>query len=269
MVEYQTRKFYHKFLMDDLYLLSENSSGTGSVSSQGNVSGNIQIGEDNGELFAAALTFNTTTMADTGISKASIFLRRTALIGSNPISGNLQVKIKNGNFGTSADIEAADYAEVGDASGNPCLFGSNNGNGHWIRLDLPESVLPFITSNSTIQFHVSAPGFTGGKITFNDASDPEFAPVLNLVYDEGATSSANNFSKKDFALYPNPSSDIVRIEIPDEQIHYAEIFNMLGQSILKNEISDNTLNIASLPPGIFIINIATEKGMYSKRLMKN
>jgi hypothetical protein len=138
----------------------------------------LLLGESGGNSFASVLSFNTANMADTTLKKASIFLRRKSLAGTNPISNTLSVKVKSGNFGTTVNVEAADYSATGDASGTPCLFGSNAGDGNWIRLDLPASVLPFITKNATTQFVISAPSFTGGVVSFNNSSNPEYAPNL-------------------------------------------------------------------------------------------
>jgi hypothetical protein len=115
-----------------------------SVSSSGAVADSLLLGESSGNSFSSVLSFNTSNMADTILKKASIFLRRKRLTGTNPISSTLiHVKVKSGNFGSTVNVEAADYSATGDASGTPCLFGSNAGDGNWIRLDLPASVLPF------------------------------------------------------------------------------------------------------------------------------
>lgn len=268
LIAYHTQKFYHKFLMDDLYLLSDNSTQSGSVSSQGNVSATPYLGEASGEQFATALSFNTTTMADTTLRKASIFLRRKALAGTNPISGSLEVKIKNGNFGTTVNVEAADYSATADATATPCLFGSNTANGDWIRLDLPVSILAHINHTATTQFIISAPGVTGGKVEFYDSSDPDFAPVLNLAY--GATPSGiNETTDKDFKVYPNPTNGLLTIERGAEIITHIEVINLLGEVVLQPQILQNTINISSLPTGMYMLNITTKSGKSSQRIFKD
>jgi hypothetical protein len=109
----QVQKFYQKYLMDDLYLLSENNTQTGSVSSSGAVADSLLLGESSGNSFSSVLSFNTANMADTTLKKASIFLRRKSLAGTNPISNTLSVKVKSGNFGSTVNVEAADYSATG------------------------------------------------------------------------------------------------------------------------------------------------------------
>lgn len=270
LIEYHTQKFYHKFLMDDMYLLSEGGPKDGSVSSLGNVSNTIDLGEAAGESFSSLLSFNTTQMPDTTLVGASIFLRRESLTGANPISNNLQIKIVNGNFGATADVEVADYAATGDAMGTPCLFGSNNGNGHWIRLDLPSSFFPFINNHAATQFLLSAPNATGGKVTFNDASNPDFAPVLNLNYQKPNTAiSTPILAENAISLYPNPSTSFLNIQTNGKRIKEISFLNTLGQNVLQRNDGQHYIDIASLASGIYVVIIETYEGKTVKKMVKN
>ncbi|MCS6818660.1 MAG: SGNH/GDSL hydrolase family protein, partial [Chitinophagales bacterium] len=182
LIEYQTRKFYHKFLMDDTFFLAQIKPNSGAVSSSGSVSDSLIMGNINGEQFSLLLSFNTLSLPDTPITKASVFLRRKNLLGSNPITNTLIAKIKSGNFGVSANVEPQDATDPGNASESACVFGSNGGNGHWIRVDLPPSFYPFIKSESSLQIMLTPSGTANGMAVFNDGTDPELAPVLNVAY---------------------------------------------------------------------------------------
>ena len=268
LVSYQTQKFYHKFLMDDLYLLSE-AAQTGSVSSTGNVSATPFVGTASGENFSTVLSFNTTAMADTTLKKASLFLRRKALTGTNPVNASLEVKVKNGNFGTTVNIEAADYTAAADVTGTPCLFGSNTANGDWIRLDLPVSVLTQINNATPTQFIVSSPTGTAGKTEFYDAADADFAPVLNLVYGETPTGINETAENLAFSIYPNPTTGKLTIEIGTEVITNIAVTNLLGEVVLQPQIQQGTIDISSLSTGMYILNIATKNGKSAQRVFKN
>jgi hypothetical protein len=268
LVSYQTQKFYHKFLMDDLYLLSE-AAQTGSVSSTGNVSATPFVGTASGENFSTVLSFNTTAMADTTLKKASLFLRRKALTGTNPVNASLEVKVKNGNFGTTVNIEAADYTAAADVTGTPCLFGSNTANGDWIRLDLPVSVLTQINNATPTQFIVSSPTGTAGKTEFYDAADPDFAPVLNLVYGETPTGINETAENLAFSIYPNPTTGKLTIEIGTEVITNIAVTNLLGEVVLQPQIQQGTIDISSLSTGMYILNIVTKNGKSAQRVFKN
>jgi hypothetical protein len=268
-IEFQVQKFYQKYLMDDLYLLSENNTQTGSVSSSGAVADSLLLGESSGNSFSSVLSFNTANMADTTLKKASIFLRRKSLAGTNPISNTLSVKVKSGNFGSTVNVEAADYSATGDASGTPCLFGSNAGDGNWIRLDLPASVLPLITKNATTQFVISAPSFTGGVVSFNNSSNPEYAPILNLVYGGTPTTGIReNESNVALHVYPNPANNQLNIETNGAIIQHIDVIDVLGNVTISRTADKSAIDISFLPAGIYTINVSTNAGMARQQFVK-
>ncbi|MBL0339823.1 MAG: T9SS type A sorting domain-containing protein [Bacteroidetes bacterium] len=267
-LEYQTHKFYHKALMDDQYFISEGGTHDGSVSSQGTVSTQLQMGTTGTEDFSTILSFNSTIMPDTGVSKASLFLRRELLTGTNPVGNNLQVKIVSGSFSASADVEASDYTAPGDATDSPCQFGSTVDNGHWIRLDLPASLLPFITQNAITQFMISAPGATG-LIEFTDATDSEFAPVLNITYGPATVSIAENMSDlDDVFIYPNPTSGILVVESNKFTPLSLQVFDLPGKLILESIGNTSSIDISTLPQGMYVVKIHTGNKIISKRVIK-
>lgn len=268
-IDFQVQKFYQKYLMDDMYVLSENNTQTGSVSSAGAVADSIVLGESGGTSFASVLSFNTTNMPDTVLKKASIFLRRKSFTGTNPISNSLSVSVKSGNFGTSVNVEAADYGATGDAAGTPCLFGSNAGNENWIRLDLPASMLPFINKNNVTQFVISAPGFTGGVVNFNNSTNPEFAPILNLTYGGSASTGIhNNDLSTSLRVYPNPANHTLNIETNGVAIEHIAISDVLGKVVLSPAADKNSIDISLLPSGIYTASITVGSQMVRQQFVK-
>jgi hypothetical protein len=263
---YHTQKFYHKYLMDDFFALSENNSQTGSVSSQGALSDSLVIGESAGEQFAAVLSFNTAGMADTTLAKASLFLRRKGLTGSNAATGTFEVKIKSGNLGTTVNVEAADFSASADASGNACKFGSFAANGDWVRLDLPVQALQHINKAGTTQFVVSIPGANGGKVTYYNSTDPDFAPVLNLKYGETPSAIGEVASNIAISVYPNPANGLVTINAEGEVLS-TEVRNTLGQVVLTPAVKQNTVDVSTLPTGAYVLYVNTAKGAGSQKIM--
>jgi len=269
MLDYQTRKYYQKTLMDDQYFLSEGGTRDGSVSSTGNVSTALQLGEGTQEEYSTVLSFNTTVMPDTGVSKASIFLRRESLNGTNPVGINMQVRIVSGNFGASADVEAADYSASGNATDIPCQFGSTTADGHWIRLDLPAALLPYISHLTTTQFAISAQAASGGLITFSDATDPELAPVLNVVYGPSTVSVAEVNSASEIHIYPNPTNGPLFIDAGKNLITQIEIIDVMGKTILHPEtFTSGYVDISSLSSGIYFLKISSDKESVVKQIVK-
>jgi hypothetical protein len=185
------------------------------------------------------------------------------------------VKVKSGNFGTTANVEAADFSAAGDATGTPCIFGSNSNDGDWLRLDLPASMLPYINHTATTQFIISAPGVTGGKTNFFDASsttfyggsNTDFAPVLNMAYGQ-TPNGVKEVTDLGFSIYPNPSTGLLTIEKGAEIVTHIEVANMLGEVVLHPQIQQNTIDISTLPAGMYVVNIITKNGRVSEKVVK-
>ncbi len=269
LLDYQTQKYYHKALMDDQYFLSEGGTRDGSVSAQGTIASSLQIGELAQEEFSTILSFNTTVMPDTGVSKASLFLRRATLTGNNPIGSTMQVKIVNGNFGATVDLEATDYSASGNATDDPCSFGSVTDNGHWLRLDLPATLLPYITHLNTTQFMISAQAATGGLITFSGATDPEFAPVLNVTYGPSFTGITEYQVNAPVTVYPNPTYGPLVIDAGTNKISKIEIVDMPGKIVMIKEFPlSGTIDISSLNAGIYSLKITTGSGITTTKIIK-
>jgi lysophospholipase L1-like esterase len=269
MISYQTQKYYHKLLMNDLYILAEGGAYSGSVSSQGAVSEELLMGNLAGEDYSTVITFNTKEKFDTTLAGARIFLRRESLSGSNPISGNLEVKIKSGHFGTDLSLEPIDLGDAPDAEGNPCLFGSSSSNRHWIRLDLPAQILPFINGNETTQFIISAPGVSDALVKFTDASDPEFAPVLDLIYGENPVSvnEVKAVVKPNLSVFPNPTNGILYFK-SIEDIKNIEVIDLLGKSVAQPVVSNQSIDVSFLKAGTYFIRAKTTNGVYTQKIIK-
>ncbi|MEP0265969.1 T9SS type A sorting domain-containing protein [Dokdonia sp.] len=79
-------------------------------------------------------------------------------------------------------------------------------------------------------------------------------------------------SNKQIAIYPNPTTDILHIELLDSsnQIKSIELFNIQGQLVWKNEtIKDQYINISDLKKGIYFINIQTNnQDLIIKKIIK-
>jgi hypothetical protein len=269
-IDYQMQKFYHKFFMDDLFLLSNSGARTGGVSSTGVVTSFPMLGESGGMDYSTVLSFNTASMEDSTISKASIFLRRESLVGGNPYSSGVEVKIISGNFGGTVNVEADDFSASGDASANVCIFGSNGDDGHWVRLELPENLLPFITNEEDVQFVISATGVSGALVTFNDGSDPDFAPVLNLTYTSDPSSVGNIVeSDKILKVYPNPTNGQLTIDTEGQAIQSLEVVNILGLVVISaNGQTAPQLDLSDFPAGPYMLHVTTEKGSTWQRVVK-
>lgn len=268
-IDYQFQKFYHKYFMDDRYILATDGPTTGGVSSTGAVTAAPMVGEAGGVEYAAVLHFATTAMPDTGVSKAELFMRRATQTGLNLYANPIRVTVERGGFGASATVEAEDFSAPGEVSGNPCIFGSNGGDGHWVRLQLPEELLPYITNDADIQLHVASPDAVGRLITYSDASDPDFAPVLNLTYGPTLPLSVNDMAEDAAVrLYPNPADGTVTVANSAATLLSAEALDIAGRQLGLLPVSGRQIDLTSLQSGIYLLRVTTTGGTAVQRVVK-
>lgn len=267
LISYHTQKFYHKFFMEDTFFVAQNDNRTGSVTSQGSISNNLFLGEQNGESFSTIINFGTTLNLDYEVAGASLFLRRKEQTGNNSVSDSMLVEIKSGGFGTDYILEAVDISSPSDEASIPCVFGQNN-NDYWVRLDLPLELLQFISVNNETQFRLSAPNNTGALVEFYGTDNPDFSPVLDIVYGENPVTSVDEVDKvtERIVVYPNPAKDHIVIESNGKEIVEIGIFDVKGKQIAK--YSKSLIDIAHLYSGTYIISVQTKEGYTNHKLIK-
>jgi len=81
--------------------------------------------------------------------------------------------------------------------------------------------------------------------------------------------SAESYSKTDFKIYPNPVSGNVLYIKTNENIT-VQIFDVLGKSILTKQINSNQnkIDVSELKQGLYLINLKTEKGSITKKIIR-
>ena len=72
------------------------------------------------------------------------------------------------------------------------------------------------------------------------------------------------------SLYPNPASTFINIELEDITATRVTILDMNGKILQSENILDNktTINISNLVSGIYFMQITTDKGKVSKKVVK-
>lgn len=267
LIFYHTQKFYHKFFMEDKYFIAENDNKTGSISSQGNISNNLFLGEQNGESFSTIINFETALNLDFDIEEASLFLRRKSQIGNNPISDSMVIEIKSGEFGTNLALETVDYSSPSDENSTPCIFGQNNDD-YWVRLDLPIEFLEYISTNNETQLRLSAPNNLGALVEFYGTDNPDFAPVLDVIYGQNPVTSLDEIAESDLHVnvYPNPVLDYIFIETSHGILKNVSIYTINGS--LVGSFTKHKINVSNLDSGAYIISVATNDGVSNHKIIK-
>jgi bacillolysin len=72
----------------------------------------------------------------------------------------------------------------------------------------------------------------------------------------------------DFMIYPNPVTDgMLTVRVPAENAAYS-IINILGQTVLKGEVSKQAINVSSLNPGVYIIEVNDGEEINNQKFIK-
>ena len=105
--------------------------------------------------------------------------------------------------------------------------------------------------------------------------NPYLATVIwggTMAQNRWSSLSTNRISTINFSIYPNPTKEnIIQITTNNYTPYLnVEIFNVLGKSVLKQNINKNTteININSLDKGIYLVRLNSEKGSMTKKLIK-
>jgi hypothetical protein len=90
---------------------------------------------------------------------------------------------------------------------------------------------------------------------------------LNWFQFDVVASNEKILIENDISVVPNPASDFINIILPDERvIGNLEILDLFGRVVFNSK--SNTLNVSSLPNGIYILNIEAEGDTFQKKFIK-
>jgi hypothetical protein len=94
-------------------------------------------------------------------------------------------------------------------------------------------------------------------------------PDFNMAFSNGL--SVTTFSKDDFLVYPNPTSDAISVTLPNESnLTAITIFNVLGQKVMEKKISSPSVRISlkSLDNGVYFYKIESSDFSKSGKIIK-
>lgn len=82
------------------------------------------------------------------------------------------------------------------------------------------------------------------------------------------TLSVEDFNSNNFIIYPNPTSlGYVNITNNNTTAMSVAVYDVLGKQVLKQTVSNNRLNVASLKSGIYILKISQDNATITKKLV--
>jgi len=81
---------------------------------------------------------------------------------------------------------------------------------------------------------------------------------------------ANSYLEELVTLFPNPVKDFLNFDnIDQEEIDEINIYNITGKLVYKEISNFNHLNLSDLVSGVYFINIQTEQGSFTSKIIKD
>lgn len=86
--------------------------------------------------------------------------------------------------------------------------------------------------------------------------------------DIAAVLGVNDFNTNSFSLYPNPTNTgSVTISSTNSDAISVQVFDILGKQVKNQTLTNNTLNVADLSSGIYIVKITQNNASITKKLV--
>jgi len=110
---------------------------------------------------------------------------------------------------------------------------------------------------------------TCGLSDFTNPAEIEFEDANLYIIAKGDTIlSTNDYLLSQVSVYPNPASDVINISLPASvEVVSATLFDILGKNTGVT-LNNGAINIASLAKGVYMLNIETNQGNITKKIMK-
>lgn len=244
--------------------------------------------DNSGDPFAFIVFNSTTTTPPLETSEDSDWTART---GSKAMVSFAAVMPGDGGSGPNDDWMVSPQIQLGSTGNNVSFWAKTADSNYGLeRFTVGISTTGTSPEDFTIispGTYVEPPAVTYQQYTYNlDAyagqnvyiaihciSPDRFGFVVDdfmvTTEDEAAT---DTFLASQLKVYPNPASNVVTLSGGDLQLNTVTLTDVNGR-IVKNSackgISQAELNISDLESGVYIMNVASNKGNITKKIVKN
>ena len=166
--------------------------------------------------------------------------------------------------GSIVAIRAISNDGNGSNSGHVRIY--ENQNGIWVQIgqDIDgEAVNDF--SGSSISLSSDGTIVAIGAVN-NDGNGSSSGHVR--IYDLSAVLATESFNVDYFSYYPNPVKDVLNLNLnAGLELKQVNLYNSLGQYVYSSKTT--TIDTSNLTSGLYFIEVETNKGKSSKRLIKD
>lgn len=101
-----------------------------------------------------------------------------------------------------------------------------------------------------------------GSVFISDATNHRIRKITNSL-------STADYNQNQVLIYPNPVSSIINIDLGDSIAFKVILFDMNGRVMqTENIVNSSGIEISNLANGMYLMQITTEKGVVSKKIVK-
>lgn len=83
------------------------------------------------------------------------------------------------------------------------------------------------------------------------------------------TSSNSETELPDVEIFPNPTKNTLKLEYPNYQFDWLELYNSGGAIVRKEEISVRELDVSNLSKGVYFLKIHFKEGVVNRKIVKD
>ena len=91
-------------------------------------------------------------------------------------------------------------------------------------------------------------------------------PVMGGIPKNITLATEEEIQDRNLVISPNPTSDIIRWN--DSSLKNAEIWDILGKSVLSERTDNQEINISNLKTGTYILRLSNDKNTFVRKIMK-
>ncbi|HUH25841.1 MAG TPA: T9SS type A sorting domain-containing protein [Flavobacterium sp.] len=178
-------------------------------------------------------------------------------IEGDKVGANIGWKVSLSGDGNTVAIGSPNYSLYG------LLRVYHNQSGAWLQKGT-DIIGKTISEKSGYSVALSADGTTVASGT--PWLQGNLSSGVVRVYDLKSATSSNNFVLDNFNIYPNPATNILNVSLENNlKLEKVIIFNNLGQIVKVSKY--NTIDTSALSTGIYIVEVSTNQGKASKKLI--
>ena len=104
---------------------------------------------------------------------------------------------------------------------------------------------------------------------FDDSRFQDHITYFDQISFGNQTAGLDDFTLSSVKMYPNPANDFVSFYSVSNAVLEVAIYDMLGKQVLRSDLVQSQLNISSLHPGMYFVNITQGAYVTSKKLVVN